>query len=447
MASLVAPAARVGTEPDAGASLSVAQRGALTDWFRNPRQPWPGGTDWPALGDAAAVRRELETLWSLYRTAEGLESASPELGPLPPLWSESVTTNGTSLRIPGGILKVDDYRMPFMLVRKESSPPPPAGRALYICMHGGGAKPEVEGPHAWPVNTHEWQTQAMFAATRYAGEGLFFVPRMPDDRRGRWWHAHIQDAFERVIRHGLREWQVDPDRVFILGISEGAFGTLILTPHMADRFAGANAMAGGESEAVPVENLRNVALRTDVGENDTMFNRIGMARDYHARIEVARKRYGGYVHCLDVKPGCGHAIDYTAGVKWMIGHRRNPRPDKVVWTARPLDDRRRPALYWLGLRPAMPEQKVRRVGSLSPEKNAIELEVAPEPSEASLKGTRVSLLLDDTMLDLDREVAVIRDGRRVFFGRVERRLETLARTLVERGDPRLAFPARIDIDL
>ena len=51
------------------------------------------------------------------------------------------------------------------------------------------------------------------------------------------------------------------------------------------------------------------------------------------------------------------------------------------------------------------------------------------------------------MLDLDKEVTISRDGEVLFRGRVERKLETLARTLNERLDPRLSFSAEVIVDL
>ena len=57
------------------------------------------------------------------------------------------------------------------------------------------------------------------------------------------------------------------------------------------------------------------------------------------------------------------------------------------------------------------------------------------------------MLLDDRMLDLDKEVTISRDGEVLFRGRVERKLETLARTLNERLDPRLSFSAEVIVDL
>ena len=51
------------------------------------------------------------------------------------------------------------------------------------------------------------------------------------------------------------------------------------------------------------------------------------------------------------------------------------------------------------------------------------------------------------MLDLDKEVTISREGKVLFRGRVERRQETLSRTLDERLDPRLSFSAEVTVDL
>lgn len=333
--------------------------------------------------------------------------------------------------------------MPFVLLRKESKAPPAGGRPLYLCMHGGGRNPDAAGPHTWAVNSREWQSQVGLSAEVYAGEGIYFVPRMADDRLGRWWHGHVQDAFDEVIRHGIANWNVDPDRVYILGISEGAYGTQILGPFMADRFGGANAMAGGVGDDVPAENLRNLAFRTDVGEKDTMFDRVGLARKFHARLEAGRKKFGGYVNDLNVQAGKGHGVDYRPGVEWMIQHQRQSRPNTIVWTSKELDGRRRPSFYWLGLSGAKLEGEIRMAGRI--EGNAIRI-TASQGGDV-LKGARITVMLDARLVDLSKPVTVTCNGKSVHSGMVERNLENLARSLVDRGDPGMMFPARIDIDL
>lgn len=433
------------TPAEAEGFFTAAQRREIAGWFRNSDQKWPGTADWPKLADAAATDRARAELWSIYRETDPFTAAGKELGPLPLTIAEIMkkAKDGKGGLIPGS-LTLGKHQMPFVVLRKETSPPPPAGRALYICLHGGGSNPNAPGPHAWDVNTREWQAQTSLAAQVYAGEGIFFVPRMADDRLGRWWHAHVQDAVDAVIRHGIAAWDVDPDRVYLLGISEGAYGTQILGPFMADRFGGANAMAGGVGDDVPAENLRNLAFRTDVGEVDKMFDRVGLARKFHARMDAGKAKFGGYENFLNVQPGKGHGIDYRPGPEWMIKHHRDPRPKTVVWTSKELDGRRRPAFYWLGLSGKDLKGDIEIAAKI--EGNSIAI-TAVRPDKSPLTGAQLSVMLDDKLVDLAKPVRVTLNGKSVFDSVVPRELETLARTLVVRGDPEMAFPASIDIAL
>jgi hypothetical protein len=265
---------------------------------------------------------------------------------------------------------------------------------------------------------------------------------MADDRLGRWWHAHVQDALDLVVGHALRGWGVDPDRVYLMGISEGAYGTQILGPFMADRFGGANAMAGGVGDDVPAENLRNLAFRTDVGEKDTMFDRVGLARKFHARMDAARESFGGYTNHLEVHAGRGHGIDYEPGSEWMIRHRRDARPDTVVWKSGKLHGRRREVFYWLGLDAPGRDGPVVVTGRVDRNDNSIDLGVESADGTA-LDDPGVTVMLDDAMLDLARPVRIVRNGKTVHARVVVRSVESLARTLVRRGDPRMCFPVTI----
>ena len=422
------------TAAGAAGMFTLEQRRALATWFRSGGAEWPGGVSWPALPDAAAVEAARDELWSMFRDAHRNDPASKELGPLPPRLEDAMKGGG----LKPGRLGLGEHTMPFVLIRRETRPVAESGRALYIAMHGGGANPQAAGPHAWEVNDREWQAQAGLAARVYAGEGIYFVPRMADDRLGRWHHAHNQDAFDLVIEHAIRSWGVDPDRVYLMGISEGCYGTQILAPQMADRFGGACAMAGGISENMPLENLRNLAIRTEVGENDTTFDRVGLARKYHARLDSFEETWGPYPHFLNVQPGRGHGIDYAPGPAWMIGHHRESRPETVVWTAVPHDGRRRGAFYWLGLDDTPAEARIELVARRGD--GRIRLSVR-NPDGPIAPEVRIRVLLDDSMADLGRPVAIDINGRLREFPAPGRSVETLARTLAERGDPKFSFPA------
>ncbi|MCP5537400.1 MAG: hypothetical protein H7A51_14355 [Akkermansiaceae bacterium] len=434
--------------PDAtGGVFSVEQRRALASWFRSGGAAWPADVTWPTPKDPAEVAKMRAVLWSIFREAARKNRYTDELGPLPPLFKDMIA----DAKAKGGKLNARSITlgkevMPFALVRKETKPVPAGGRALYICLHGGGGFDQAPSPHGWEVNTREWQAQIHFAANLYDAEGVFFVPRMANDRRGRWWFAHNQDAFDWLISHAIREWNVDPDRVYLMGISEGCYGTQIDGPFMADRFAAANAMAGGVGDDVPAENVCNLPFRTDVGENDTTFDRVGLARKFHARMDAAKKKFGGsYINHLEVQPGKGHGIDYRPGTPWMIQHTRKPKPETVVWKAQPLDNRRREAFYWLGLDSTTADKEpILIVGKLDRAKNSVDIKVT-DAAEKPLSGRQLWVMLDNTMLDLSKPVTIYCNGKEVFKGTATRSVEAMARTLMQRSDPELTFPVRLGI--
>ena len=54
---------------------------------------------------------------------------------------------------------------------------------------------------------------------------------------------------------------------------------------------------------------------------------------------------------------------------------------------------------------------------------------------------------DDRMLDPDAPVRVLQGSRVLHEGPVPRTILTLLRTLLDRGDPHLAFPCEIEVAL
>jgi len=370
-----------------------------------------------------------------------------------------------------GTLPIGDKTMPFAVVAKggvaaetREGVATETGRAFFICMHGGGQDASQTGPHSWAMNTREVQPQVTFAMRLYEPEGIYFVPRMADDRLGRWWHAHNQIALDRVIDHAILHWNVDPNRVYLIGVSEGGYGTDILAPFMADRLAGAGAMAAGVGLANPPANLRNVAFRTDVGEADLMFDRMPMAKAFHDELDRLRALDpAGYNHSIHIQPGRGPGIDYHPGIAWIEKHRRDPWPRRVVWVNQSLDGVRRERFYWL----AMPE--IDQTGdfmvdaSADPTENRITIEafklqgtnrdgnrthgtddVAQSP-RVSVIGRRIDLLLNDRWIDLDRPIEVVCNGQTVFQGTVKRDADVITRELAKRADAETCPTATLTI--
>ncbi|MBL8766532.1 MAG: polyhydroxyalkanoate depolymerase, partial [Planctomycetes bacterium] len=147
--------------------------------------------------------------------------------------------------------------------------------------------------------------------------------------------------------------------------------------------------------------------------------------------ELAAEDPGGYLHQVQVHAGKGHWMDREERVAlpWMASHTRDARPSRIVWEQ---DDVLHDRSYWLAV--DRPDPKGRVIATRAGQTITIEL----ARSTAALR-----VLLDDTMVDLDQDVIVVREDREVHRGPVRRTIALLARTLAERGDPRATFCAEV----
>ena len=132
----------------------------------------------------------------------------------------------------------------------------------------------------------------------------------------------------------------------------------------------------------------------------------------------------------------------TSSIAWLDRHTRNPTPVRVIWDRTTSAPRSAADLwgntthgkqhYWLdvsGLEPGSPEI----VARVDRAKNLVVLETL---------GQTVRLLLKDSMLELDEPIVVELDGTRRNI-QVKRSLDTMVKTLEQRGDPSHLYVASI----
>lgn len=345
-------------------------------------------------------------------------------------------------------VKVGDYEFPYVFLAKGDKPA--TGWPLYICLHGGGGNGKAKGPHSWRVNTREWRAQKMLFDRVYKPGGLYFIPRMADDRRGRWWHDHNQIAFEQVIEQAILFRDVDPNRVYLMGISEGGYGAIRFAGNCPDRFAATGGMAAAEPmRTSPPENMRNVAMRIDIGEKDTMFDRVGLARRMGERLaELRAADPDGYDYAVNVQAGRGHGIDYSLTPQWLAERVRNPRPKRVVWTVQKFDSRVAQQHYWVRLG-AKPDDLPWFIEARFDRGDLIVTVERPSANGGREPVTSGSLviLLDDRLASLDYNIDIVVNGKALPPIRVQRSLEVMLRTMAERCDPESCFCAEVLIDL
>ena len=256
------------------------------------------------------------------------------------------------------------------------------------------------------------------------------APRAPTNTWNLWHQDHIDDFFQRLIQNMVLFHQVNPDKVYLMGYSAGGDGVYQLAPRMADFFAAASMMAGHPNETSPL-GLRNLPFALYMGGKDAAYKRNEIAADWEKKLQALRSSDPeGYLHRVRIFPEFGHWMQKkdAEALPWMSQYRRQKYPSKVVWKQ---DDVMHERFYWLHAPKESFSERGEIVVSIDAQKMVIE----------TMECSALTLRLNDHLVDLDREVTILRKGQKLFSGKLERRLETMIQSLMERGDPSYLFSA------
>lgn len=443
-------------------------------WFKNALDGKAAAYSADRSLSAAEVAATQAALWSDYKNAaialgwDKQIAAPATVPPLPSYEEFAKLPRNQRPKMPkfqGAEISCGGETMPYITLTKGDKPA--KGWPLFFQTHGGGSTDDkLPGPHGWEPNSQDWQAQIGVVLFMLPKDGYYFIPRMANDNKGRWWFKHNHIAFDKLIRHAILFRDVDPDRIYMMGISEGAYGTEALTPFWGDRFAGGCAMAGGAGGGERFYNLRNTALRSDTGEHDIMYGRIKLVQEAHDYLEKLKKDDpAGYDHSLNIQAGKGHGVDYSPGPAWLNTKTRNNRPTKVCWFNYELDGQRRTDFSWLSLAKA-PERDTLIIAEIDRASNTVEISAKITPPEVNnesavyntntpepvknripLTGNSLFVHLDDKLVDLDKEVIIKVNGKQAFKGKLKRQAGFLADDIARHGDPGRIFPGRVEVKL
>lgn len=300
------------------------------------------------------------------------------------------------------------------------------GRSLYISLHGGGGTPTA-------VNDQQWRNQMYLYKPK---EGVYVAPRAPWDAWNMWFQEGIDELYEKLIQAAVALWDVNPDKVYLMGYSAGGDGVWRMAPRMADRWAAASMMAGHPGEAQQV-NLRNTPYMIWMGEKDAAYNRNALAVKHGAIMDSLQMAdLAGYIHETHIIKGKGHWMERidTLAVPWMAQFKRNPYPEKIVWRQEQVT---RPAMYWL----SVPEDECQHGMRVDVERSGNVINIM------SCDYSRLTIYLNDKMCNLNKPIEVCYRGKRLFMGKLKRTKENLRQTLTSRGDLRYMFPVAIEVEI
>ena len=329
---------------------------------------------------------------------------------------------------------------------------------FFIYLHGSGSK-ELE-----------WRNGLRLGMGFNDGPSLYFIPQIPNEGDYyRWWQVAKQYAWERLFRQTLTNDNIDPNRLYVFGISEGGYGSQRLASFYADYWAAAGPMAGGEPlKNAPVENCANIGFSFLTGAQDADFYRNKLTGYTKEAFEAAKKAHPTaadgkplFNHRITLIPGRQHAIEYGPTTPWLKECVRNPYPKTVLWEDFEMDGRRRSGFYNLQVLQA-PSDK-RTYYDMSINDNVIKLNIndvdytATERDErwgiemkfrrsySKAKGGRLRIYLNDKLVDLNQPVTVIINDKQLYQDKVKITLQDMVNSCLEYYDPYRIYPASIEL--
>ena len=368
------------------------------------------------------------------------------------IYSARVPT-GRVDRVRRGLLRVPH---PYTLL-VPGSYDPEVRYPVHVFLHGGVNRPAWKPGGAW------WNDYG----------------RMEDDRRisifpaawneSTWWQQSQTENLAAVLDAVKREFNIDENRVFLIGISDGGTGTWFQALRSPTPWAGFLSLIGHpavlanpRSEAdgdLFASNLANRPMLAINGEVDRLYPAASLApwidlfRSAGAEIEFVRL------------PGVGHEMGWLPRRKadlasWIGEHRRDPHPVRLSWETERTDLYNR--VDWLVITEldstaavdphadnllTDPDRRSRSVafprrgpsGRVQVERDGNEFAVRTRGVR------RFKLLLSPDRIDFDRPVRVVTNGTVSFDGRVERDVATLLHWAARDNDRERLYGAELEI--
>ncbi len=223
-------------------------------------------------------------------------------------WAPGASAQQTAQHFEGKIEKrvALDYLLSLPEGYRADGPPVP----LVLFLHGAGER----GADLELVKTHG---PPKLLAAGQALPAIVVSPQCPADT---WWTDH-QDALSALLDDVIARYRVDPDRVYLTGISMGGFGTWALAAREPGRFAAALPICGGGIRlgALRLRELPIWAFHGDADPVVPVDESQGMVR--------AIERFGGKNVKLTTYPGVGHdswtrTYEDEAVWQWMFAQVR-----------------------------------------------------------------------------------------------------------------------------
>ena len=317
---------------------------------------------------------------------------------------------------------------------------PAAAYPLIVCLHGASFTGDAY--------LDRW-------APRLGKRALLVCPTMGG---GAWWSPQGETLVTAAVDEVTAHYHIDPNRIFLTGMSNGGIGAYLIGIFHADRYAAISPMAGGiPDEIFPfLKNFSNTGLYIIHGVRDQVMP-VSLSRKASAYLKKEGIPHVYREHDREHPMAGGHFFpkeELPALVKWFRGQRLMADPAKVI----SVRDRIHLApFFWTEVNAT--QGKVADVQQSLFDRDEVELVKAGAFAvlTAEISGNQVTvqterikkytLFFNNRLVDLSKPVTVITNGQKSFEGILSESRAFLLKEAKRREGKNAFYTASVTIEL
>jgi pimeloyl-ACP methyl ester carboxylesterase len=304
---------------------------------------------------------------------------------------------------------------------------PKNGWPLFIAMHGGGGVPKA-------INDSQWAHMQIYYKDQPSVTGYKYLAlRAPNDVWNGFYDDYVPPLIVALVRQLQLFGDVNPDKVFLMGYSHGGYGAFFIGPKIPDRFAAVHASAAAPTDGtISAKTLRNTRFTFMIGEHDHAYGRRKRCEAFNDGVQkLKRENKGDFPVEMQFKKGYHHSgLPDREKIKEMYPFTRNPVPRHLTWE---LTDAVVGHFFWLSV--AKPGRG-----------QSIDAAVADNTVTITTHNVgEFCLGLDGRLINLSKPLRVVLDGKSQSVT-PKPSLVTLCRSMLERGDPKLAYVCEVRLN-
>ena len=309
--------------------------------------------------------------------------------------------------------------------------------ALVVCLHGAGFTGEAY--------LDRWKSRL----------GEQYILACPTYPAGAWFTRRAEDLVLATVQLVRELYRIDPNRIFLSGMSNGGIGAWLIGMHHAPLFAGLAPMASGIDDVLfPfLENLRTTPVYIIHGSQDQVMP-VELSRKLAGELKKLDYPFIYREHDRTHAMAGGHFFpreELPDLVTWFDKQRRTPVP-KTLTVVR--DASHLLSFGWVRIDAtdqiaSFSEDLIdKRDDSIRQRTYARLTAQVTGPNQIEVRTDRVrqyTLYLNSDLVDLSKPVVIITDGQPSFEGLLAPHVDTLLRQARIRHDPAQLFPARVTL--